>query len=110
MGRNNLLSRIQASTLVEKLEHVSCGGGPLQGSSVRRYALFRGARFLRNEPLRNKAYGSLLERPPVDFTGSSFSGGMDFTGASFGGGVSFNLVDCTVATFKTARFLRKTRS
>lgn len=78
-----------------------------RGLQCEGYALFRGARFLRNEPLRNKAYGSLLERPPVDFTGSSFSGGMDFTGASFGGGVSFNLVDCTVATFKTARFLRK---
>lgn len=75
-----------------------------RGLQCEGYALFRGARFLRNEPLRNKAYGSLLERPPVDFTGSSFSGGMDFTGASFGGGVSFNLVDCTVATFKTARF------
>jgi uncharacterized protein YjbI with pentapeptide repeats len=78
-----------------------------RGLQCEGYALFRSARFLRTEPLRDKAYGSLLERPPVDFTGSSFSGGMDFTRASFDGGVSFNLVDGTVATFKATQFLRK---
>src|SRR5215218_3213593 len=83
------------------------GVARFRGLRCEGHALFRNARFLRSEPLRDETRGSLLERPPVDFTGSSFSQGVDFSGASFFGGVSFNLVDGMVATFKNAQFLRK---
>jgi uncharacterized protein YjbI with pentapeptide repeats len=95
--RKNLICNDAIFVSVARFRGIRCEG----------YALFRSARFLRAAPLRDETRGSLLERPPVDFTGASFAGGLDCTDASFCGGVTFNVVDCRVASFKDARFLRK---
>jgi hypothetical protein len=60
-----------------------------------------------SEPLEDEVHGPNLQRPPADFTGASFAGGIDCEGASFCGAVSFNLADCGVASFKATKFLRR---
>jgi len=76
-----------------------------RGARCEGYALFRRARFLRRKPLEDWTRGAVMETPPADFTGASFTGGLDCTKTRFCGGVSLNAVDCGIASFKGAEFL-----
>jgi uncharacterized protein YjbI with pentapeptide repeats len=76
-----------------------------RGARCEGYALFRRAGFLRREPLVDRTHGAVLETPPADFTGASFTGGLDCTRTLFYGGVSLNGIDCGIASFRGTRFL-----
>lgn len=94
-------------------KNLVCNGSAFRGAARFRgvrcegYALFRGAKFHLHEPLKDEVHGWNLQRPPVDFTGASFAGGIDCEGARFCGAVSFNLADCGIAYFRSAKFLRR---
>jgi uncharacterized protein YjbI with pentapeptide repeats len=79
-----------------------CNAARFRGLRCEGHALFRDAKFCLEEPFEDMVDGENLQRPPTDFTGASFDGGIDCEG----GAVSFNLADCGLASFKEAKFLK----
>lgn len=94
--RKNLVCNDSIFRRAAKFRGIQCEGR----------ALFRNAKFCRWLPLGHPVYRGDLQRPPADFTAASIEGGLDCTGAHFHGAATFNLLDCGVASFEDARFLR----